>query len=141
VTDVRSYQIAKIDEEKRLVFGLASVAATADGKLVEDLQGDEIDPSTLEDAMYGYVLNKRVGGTMHEEMGTAALVESFVATPEKLALLMKSLGLDLDVSGFKGTAAWVGFKVSDDATWKAIKDGTIKAFSIGGTARVEGEAA
>lgn len=135
-----TFQIAKVDTEKRLVFGLASVAVTADGGTVVDLQGDEIDAADLEDAQYDYVMRSREGGTMHEEMGTARLIDSFAVNAEKLAALIKAVGLDADVSGFKGSAAWVGFKVTDDATWEAVKSGKLRSFSIGGTAEV-GEAA
>lgn len=136
-----SFEIAKVDDEQRLVFGLASVAVTADGKTVEDLQGDEIDGPELEAAQYDYVMKSRTGGTMHEEMGTAKLVESFAVTPEKLAALSKALGVKFDAKAFKGSAAWVGYKVTDDETWAKVKSGEIRAFSIGGSAEVEDEEA
>lgn len=130
---------AKIDEEQQLVFGIASMAVTADGKPVEDLQGDVIPPAELEKAMYDYVVESRQGGTMHEEIGTGTLVESFVATPEKLTALLKGLGIEVvdglaDISSFKGAAAWVGYKISDPATWADVKSGKLAAFSIGGEA-------
>lgn len=128
---------AKVDPEQQLVFGVANMAVTADGKPVEDLQGDVIPSAELEKAMYDYVVESRQGGTMHQEIGTGTLVESFVATPEKLAALLKGLGIEVvdglaDIGAFKGVAAWVGFHVEDEATWTAVKDGTLKAFSIGG---------
>jgi len=127
-------KIAKIDEDQQLVFGLASVAALADGQLLEDLQGDLIEPGELEKAQYEYVLESRQGGTMHEEMGTATLIESFVVTPEKLDAILKALGIEADISGFKGAATWVGYKVHDAETWAQVKSGALSAFSIGGSA-------
>ena len=44
------FRIQKVDEDKRLVFGWASVSATVDGTLVEDLQEDMIEPDVLEAA-------------------------------------------------------------------------------------------
>jgi hypothetical protein len=127
-------KFAKIDEDQQLIFGLASVAVSADGTPVEDLQGDIIPSAELEKAVYSYVLKSRQGGTMHEEMGTARLVESFVVTSEKLGALLKGLGVEADISGFQGVAAWVGFKVDDPETWARVKSGELASFSIGGRA-------
>lgn len=125
------FDILKSDDEQRLVFGLAQVSARADGQLVTDLQSDQITPEELEKGFYGYVLNSRRGDVDHEQMdNVAALVESFVATPEKLNALLKALGVSVDLSGFKGAAAWVGFKVFDDDTWARVKSGELRAFSI-----------
>jgi len=132
--------------DQQLVFGLSSVAADADGNLVVDSQDDVIPPAELERAQYDYVIESRKGGTMHEEIGTAELVESFAVTPEKLQLLLKGLGIEIvdgkaDISSFKGAATWVGFRVTDAATWAAVKSGKLAAFSIGGTASREEAAA
>lgn len=138
---------AKVDDEQQLVFGIANMAVTADGELLEDLQGDVIPPAELEKAMYDYVLESRRGDTMHEESGTAAMVESFIVTPPKLTALLKGLGIVIDESGkadvgsFKGTAAWIGYKVTDPATWRAVKSGALRAFSIGGECEREEVAA
>ncbi len=122
------FRITKVDDDKMLVFGYASVAAMADGERVVDLHGDVISPASLERAAYDYVLRSRDGGSMHQKMGVARLVESFVITPEKLA----AMGL----SGGPGTAVWhVGFKVDDPEVWRAVKSGQLKAFSIAGKAK------
>lgn len=112
-----------------LVFGFASVSVTSEGAVV-DSQGDVIEPQTLERAAYDYVLRSRDGGVMHEKMGVARLVESFVVTPEKL----KKLGLAEDAlpQGW-----WIGMKVDDPAVWKRVKSGELQSFSIGGKARRE----
>jgi hypothetical protein len=141
-----STAFAKVDEDQRLVFGIASMAVTADGATVEDLQGDVIPVEELEKAMYDYVVESRQGGTMHEQLGTGTLVESFVATPEKLEALLKGLGIEVvdgkaDVGSFKGAATWVGYKISDPDTWAAVKSGKLSAFSLGGEAVREESAA
>lgn len=135
MTQIKKFDVLKTDDEQRLVFGLAQVSVAADGQLITDLQGDQIEPAELEKAFYNYVLNSREGDVMHERLDNIAqLVECFVATPEKLKALLTSLGCDADVSKFQGAAAWVGFKVFDDAVWKDVKSGKLRAFSIDGVA-------
>lgn len=46
------FNILKADGDQRLVFGWANVSVTVDGKQVEDLEGDVIDPEELEKAAY-----------------------------------------------------------------------------------------
>ena len=132
-------QISKLstDEEQRLVFGLASVAVTADGETVTDLQGDRITPDDLASAFYDYVLESREGDAMHDRQHSSTLVESFVVTPEKLSALLKALGYEQALPDFKGVAAWVGYKVHDEDVWKRVKTGELRAFSIEGTAERE----
>lgn len=126
------------DDEQRLVFGLASVAVTADGETVTDLQGDQITEDELSSAFYQYVLESREGDAMHDQQPASTLVESFVVTPQKLDLLLKALGHTGAPPDFKGVAAWVGYKVHREDVWKRVKSGELGAFSIEGTAeRVE----
>ena len=114
-------KITKRDDDKFLVFGWASMAD------VTDSQGDRISIDTLEKAAYDFVLHSRMGGAMHEVMGVAALVESIVFTPEKLA----ALGLSEDAVPH----GWfVGFKVNDAEAWQKIKNGDYAMFSISGRA-------
>lgn len=132
-------QFAKLatNDEQQLVFGLASVAVTADGETVTDLQGDQIDPDELERAFYDYVMESREGDVMHDREPASTLVESFVVTPEKLTMLLKALGHDRAMPQFKGVAAWVGYKVHREDVWKRVKSGELGAFSIEGTAERE----
>lgn len=119
--------IAKLDPARQLVFGWGSVITKADGTMVVDRQGDVVTKADdLEDAAYDYVQESRVGGSMHEEIGVGALVESMVFTPEKL----DKLGLP---QGSLPTAWWVGFKILDAAVWKRVEDGELVAFSIAGS--------
>lgn len=120
-----TFAITKFDDERMLAFGFASVSVETDGERVVDSQDDIIEPGELERAAYDYVLRSRDGGVMHEQMGVARLVESFVATPEKL----ERLGLPAD-SLPQGW--WVGFKVDDPEVWKRVKSGELRSFSIGG---------
>ncbi len=120
-------------EDKRLVFGWASVSITVDGEILEDRQNDSIEPETLESAAYEYVLNFRDAGEEHIPglRKKARLVESCVFTREK----QKAMGIP---DGTLPVGWWVGFYVDDNEAWEKIKNGTYKMFSIEGTAsRVE----
>jgi hypothetical protein len=120
-------KVAKVDVERRQVFGWVWVSEI-DGDVVVDSQGDIIDPDTLEKAVYGFVLNSRVGKEMHAGDVKSRLIESIVFTKEK----QKALGIDLGRIGW-----WVGFQIDDADMWQKIKDGKYTDFSLSGTARRE----
>ena len=118
---------SKVDPERRLCFGWAYTAQKGEA-LVIDKSGDFVDDEAmpdLEDAVYEYVLTSREADEMHvRTTGVAKLVESVILTPEKL----EKMGLEGERVGW-----WVGFRVEDDAVWKAVKDGTYPMFSIRGS--------
>jgi hypothetical protein len=127
-------QISKLDDDKRQVFGWASVT-DVDGKPVVDRQSDWLASDELERAVYKYVLGSRVGGTMHgRDVGkagpkqTSQLIESLVITPEKLS----KMGLPENALP---TGWWAGFQVNDESTWQDVKKGRLKSFSIHGTGK------
>lgn len=118
-----TFQVKKVDPEQRLVFGWFSVVEEA-GEPVVDREGDVILPEELEKAAYDFVLKARIAGEVHMRKGVGDLVESIMFTKEK----QEALGIDLGLVGW-----WGGFKVSDDAVWKAVQEGDYVMFSIGGT--------
>lgn len=121
--------IAKVDAERRLVFGWAYVAKD-DGEQVVDHSGEFVpDPDNLENVAIDYVLHSREGDAMHTEPVTSTLVESVVFTPEKA----KAMG----VAGAPDAGWWVGFKVHSDEVWKRVKQGELQMFSIAGIAERE----
>lgn len=123
-------KIAGINEEQHLVFGLASVAVTADGEAVTDLQNDQIEPAELEKAVYEFVETSGEGDVEHNREQCSQLVESFVVTKEKLGLLLRACGYKGDLPEYNGAAAWMGWRVTDENVWKRVKSGELKAFSI-----------
>lgn len=125
-----TFEISKADDEQRLVFGFAMVSTDVAGNVITDLQNDRIEPAELEKAAYDFVLHSREAGEMHEEGGKGRLVESFVATPEKLA----KMGIAVEPAGSAPVAWWVGFKL-DEETFKSVKEGKYQMFSIQGTAQ------
>lgn len=124
-----SFSIFKTDDDKRLVFGWASVSITVDGEQLEDRQKDIIDPEDLEEAAYEYVLNFRDTGEEHISTmrKKGKLVESCVFTAEK----QKAIGIP---EGILPIGWWIGFKIEDDAAWERVKNGTYRMFSIEGKA-------
>lgn len=125
------FKVMKSDDEKRLAFGWASVSMRVDGEVIEDWQGDMIEPGELEEAAYEYVQLYREGGEMHERGGVAVLIESAVFTEEK----MQAMGIP---EGVLPVGWWIGFKVLDKEVWEKVKNGTYQMFSIEGEAeRVE----
>ena len=124
-----AFSIFKTDDDKRLVFGWASVSITVDGEQLEDRQKDIIDPDDLEEAAYEYVLNFRDTGEEHipTMRKKGKLVESCVFTEEK----QKAMGIP---PGTLPVAWWIGFKIEDDAAWERVKNGTYRMFSIEGKA-------
>lgn len=121
------YKVQEIEEERRLVFGWASVVVTADGQEVVDHHGHIIDPLELEDAVYIFVRYGGMAGEMHANMYIGSIVESMVFTPEKC----KALGIP---EGTLPTGWWIGLYIHSDDVWEKIKDGTYEMFSIGGRA-------
>jgi hypothetical protein len=126
------------DEDKKQVFGWASIASI-DGKPITDTQGDLITSDTLEAAAYDYVLEARKAGEMHKAAGddvkkVGSMIESCVFTREKQKAMQSSL-TEQDIHAVIDcgcVAWWIGFVITDDSVWKDIKDGKLRAFSIGG---------
>ena len=121
------FKVMKSDDEKMLAFGWANVSMRVDGELIEDWQGDIIEPEELESAAYEYVRLYGDGGEMHERGGVAVLIESIVFTEEK----MQVMGIP---DGTLPIGWWIGFKVTDKDVWEKVKNGTYPMFSIEGEA-------
>jgi len=117
--------IAKIDADRHLVFGWANVAVQKDGTPVEDLHGDVIAITDLEEAAYAFNLEFRATGEMHTGEAVGQLVESFVVTQEKL----EKMGL---AQHALPQGWWVGFHIPDDAIFAKVKEGAYTMFSIQG---------
>ena len=121
--------ITKLDEDRRIAFGWATVVSRADGEPVVDLEGDVIDGNSLEKAVYEYVLISRDADEMHTKFeGVGRLVESMIFTREKL----EKIGVPV---GTVPLGWWVGFKIDDESVWAKVKDGTYRMFSIFGAGR------
>jgi len=126
----QALQVVKISEELRLVFGWANVTVM-DGEEVVDTQNDVMDSQVLVKAFMDFMSNSRVGGVMHlrdeagNPVGAGEVVFAFPFTPD----IKKALGIEMPAEGVV-----IGFRADDDSVWKAVKDGKLQAFSIGGKA-------
>lgn len=126
-----AFAIIRKEASQQVVYGWASVSVDVDGKLVTDLQGDQIDPDELEKAVTDFMLNYRAqesegAGVMHETEPMCEVIASLVTTPD----IVKAFGLS-----DKLPIGWIlGLKVLDQAVWKRIESGELRALSIQGTA-------
>lgn len=126
--DPEGIEIVKVDSDLRLVFGWASVI-TEKNKPVIDTDGDVIHAGVLLEATTEFMEDVRTAKRMHKGSKIGEVLHSFPLTND----IAKSLGLDL-----KGREGWiVGMKVHDDETWELVKEGKLKAFSIGGRAATQ----
>lgn len=121
------FSVMKSCDEKKQVFGWASVSVRVQGDVVVDQQDDMIAIEDLESAVYQYTANFGKAGEMHQKSNVGDLIESVVFTSEKA----KAMGISLE-SLPQGW--WVGFHIHDEQVWAKIKDGTYSMFSIEGTA-------
>lgn len=125
--------VLKVDADKRLMFGWASVVEK-NGSLVVDKQDDAIPPHELEQAVYDYVRTSGEMDDMHTAPRTGDLVESMVFTKEK----QKALGIHGMLKDEHGhvldTAWWAGWYVDDAAAWSEFRAGRRPELSIGGSA-------
>lgn len=118
-------EILKADDEKRIVYGWASVYEM-NGESVVDKQGDMLDEDEVMKMAHAFMREVRVGKAMHRGHPVGEIVESLVLTTD----VQKSLGIDL------GKAGWyIGMKINDEAVWDRIKKQELQAFSIGGSGK------
>lgn len=120
----KPFEVLKVDEEQRLVWGWASVTAI-NGETIIDKQGDIIEPRTLEKAATEFMLGARNGLTMHKGKPTTTIVHSMLFIED----VKKAFGIESPYEGWL-----IAVKVHCDETWARVKEGHFKGFSIGGVA-------
>jgi len=119
----REISIAKIDDEKQMVYGIVYAPEDVDS------QGDVMTGAEVEKAAYGFMKARRIDqiDRQHDQQPD----EGFVAE----SWLVR--GGDPLFPLEKGGAWAVGIKVENPETWKLIKAGEIGGLSMGGFAQVE----
>jgi len=125
-----AFQIIRKSEAQHVVYGWASVSVD-EGGLVTDLQGDQIEPEALEQAVEDFMLSYRAqeaggAGVMHETEPMCEVIASLVTTPD----IVQAFGLGENIP-----IGWIlGLKVLDEGVWQRVVSGELKALSIQGTA-------
>lgn len=101
-----------IDEERRLVWGIASVS-TVKGKLVEDHHEEGITTRALEEFSISLAKGRRGGKFDHEGEIVNEVVQNFVLSDE----VQKALGIDL---GYEALLVTIEVREQD---WPMVRDG------------------
>lgn len=121
-------EIAKASDEEQTVTGVVLQPETTDA------QGDIYSADVIKEAAYNFLANYNEStklGRQHKDFknwqGRFALVESYLA-PMEFAIKNRLI---------KAGSWIITVKVLDSKVWKAIKDGNITGFSIGGKAKVK----
>lgn len=115
-----------VKAEQQIAYGWASVVSM-DGKAVVDRQGHVISPAEMEKMANTFMMSQRVAKEMHTGDAVGEVIHSMPITEG----LMKALGIEGKVEGWL-----IGVKINDGEVWKRVKDGTLKAFSIGGKGKL-----
>lgn len=133
--------ITKVDEEQRLVKGPVLRPG------IRDRQGSMIAEDVIRTAAHDFMLRYRLGetgsGFMHKDFENRfdrfQIVESYVVDVAYTVPRTEREAVDVEQGVGDITVpagSWVmAIKVLDDDVWKMVKAGTVKGFSIGGTAR------
>lgn len=123
----QTFKIQKFNEDQQVVFGWASVSKDINGQLLQDWQGDIIEPEDLEKAAFDFVLNFRDTGERHNPSlrKKGKLVSSIVFTED----VQKALNIP---PGTVPVGWFVGFHIDDPKTWQEVKKGKYQMFSIEG---------
>ena len=123
----RKVAIAKIEPERRIVYGWAYVTKNAAGMDVVDYSGEFTTTEEIERAAERFMEDSRIGGAFHKHRAGYA-VHSIVVTDD----VADALNI---VSKQRGW--FIGMRIEDDEAWEKVKSGEYAAFSIGGSADME----
>ena len=109
-------------QDSRVLYGVVYAPCQKGQKCSLDSQNDFVRPDELRKAAWDFMAKSRTVGNQHRGPAKAEVVESFVAP------------MDMAVDGEKITkGSWVlAVRVKDDTIWKAVQNGELNAFSIGG---------
>ena len=122
-----SANIVKANEEQRIVYGWASVISKG-GEKYYDEHGHAISVEVMEKMANDFMADVRVAKAMHDGGRIGQILHSLPLSKQ----LADALGIESPNEG------WIiGVKIMSDEVWKSIKDGKLKAFSVGGWARMQ----
>ena len=124
-------EVLKFDKRLGLAIGFAIVCKES-GEDYFDVQDDHAPESAMLEAAADFMMNSRVGKTMHAGEQTGDVVFAFPLTTE----IAKSLEIST-----KRTGLLIGFRPTDMETLLKLMRGEFTGFSIGGRYLVNEEAA
>lgn len=119
------FEFQKVDERGAYVRGWASVASVG-GAPITDWQGDRISIDVIRKAAHQFVIDARVAKAMHSGSAIGEVVESIVIDDA----VAETLGVTDSTRGW-----FIGMRIDDEGIRKRIRDGSLRAFSIGGRGR------
>lgn len=123
MADFRTYaEVAKVDEGLGLVFGW-SIICKKDGEPYFDVQDDHIPEAAMLEAATDFMQKSRIADEMHRPGSDHGTIVFCFPMTEDVA---KAMGVVT-----KQTGLMIAMKPSP-AVLAKFKDGTYKAFSIGG---------
>ena len=117
-----SAEVFKVDEGLGLVFGYA-IVCKQNGQDYYDSQNDHIPEDAMLNAATDFMLNSRVGKTMHQGDANGSVVFAWPMTSE----IAKAMGIQCDKTGLM-----IAMKPSKEDLKKFV-DKTFTGFSIGGS--------
>ena len=128
------FKVQKVEQDQHEVYGWLYVTNHPDGTQVVDRSGEFIRTETLERAVTKYMLEQRVGGSVHmrNEDGSVFQAGRIIASMVFTKRMCGALGIP---DGVLPQGWFVGYKIDHEPTWEAIKSGTLTCFSIGGRAQ------
>lgn len=116
------FQFEKTSATGEFVSGWASVIED-DGELVIDFHDDAAEMSELRKAAHKFITNARQAKLLHKGNRIGEVVESVLiddAFAEAHGIVHKKRGW------------WITMQVNDEDVRKRVRDGELRAFSIGG---------
>lgn len=120
-----SFEFEKADTSGRFVRGWASVVSSG-GSQIADHQGDMIDIDDIRKAAHRFISDARIAKAMHAGQPVGEVVESVIIDDAFAA----ALGITDPKRGW-----WIGMEIHDDTIRKGVREGKLRAFSIGGRGR------
>lgn len=120
-----TFRFEKTSNTGRFIAGWASVIEE-DGEPVTDTQGDVIEMEELRKAAHEFVKSTRVAKAMHRGAQIGEIVESVLIDDD----FCKALGAGTTKRGW-----WIGMEIHDPEIRKRVRNGELKAFSVGGSGK------
>lgn len=126
----------KADSRGRYVRGWAYVCKDKGGDVV-DFSGQVVDIEVVREAAHEFIADQRISKVLHgKDFGMGGVGERAIGEIIESLIIDDAVAKALGMSDAR-RGWWIGVRVDDATVQKRIRDGELKAFSIGGRGRVE----